>query len=77
MDINWPDLSIVRGYIKKRDKNNYKALFFVIKKAFKEVAVKEDHIFVTLGQIFAKSSKISASSSQTPTALSSISTSSS
>jgi len=30
MDINWPDLSIIRGYIKRRDKNNYKALFFVI-----------------------------------------------
>ena len=37
------------GYIKRRDKNNYKALFFVIKEAFKEVVVKEDHIFMTFG----------------------------
>jgi len=49
IDIDWPDLFIVRGYIKRRDKNNYKALFFVIKEAFKEVVVKEDHIFMTFG----------------------------
>jgi len=49
IDINWPDLSIIRGYIKRRDKNNYKALFFVIKEAFKEAAVEEDHISVTFG----------------------------
>ena len=48
MDIDWPDLSIIRGYIKRRDKNNYKTLFFIIKKAFKEAAVEEDYIFVTL-----------------------------
>ena len=49
MDIDWPDLFIIRGYIKRRDKNNYKALFFVIKKVFKEAAVEEDYISVTLG----------------------------
>jgi len=49
IDINWPNLFIIRGYIKRRDKNNYKALFFVIKEAFKEVAVEEDHASVTLG----------------------------
>jgi len=49
MDINWPDLFIIRGYIKKRDKNNYKALFFIIKEVFKKAVVKEDHIFITLG----------------------------
>jgi hypothetical protein len=46
-DINWLNLFIVRGYIKRRDKNNYKALFFVIKEVFKETAVKEDHVFIT------------------------------
>jgi len=46
-DINRPDLSIIKGYIKRRDKNNYKALFFVIKEAFKEIIVEEDHISVT------------------------------
>jgi len=51
MDINWPNLSIIRGYIKRRDKNNYKALFFIIKEAFKEAVVEEDYISVTLGQI--------------------------
>ena len=49
MDINWPDLFIIRGYIKRRDKNNYKALFFVIKEVFKEVVVEEDYVFITLG----------------------------
>ena len=49
MDIDQLDLFIIRGYIKRRDKNNYKALFFVIKKAFKEAAVKEDYVFTTLG----------------------------
>jgi len=77
MDINWPDLFIIRGYIKRRDKNNYKALFFVIKEAFKEVVVEEDHASVTLGQISAKSSKISILSSQTPAVPSRIFTSSS
>ena len=59
MDINWPDLSIIRGYIKRRDKNNYKALFFVIKEVFKEAVVEEDYISATLNQISAGSSKIS------------------
>jgi len=48
MDINRPNLSIIRGYIKRRDKNNYKALLFIIKEAFKEVIVEEDYISVTL-----------------------------
>ena len=48
MDIDWPDLFIIRGYIKKRDKNNYKALFFIIKEVFKEAVVEEDYISVTL-----------------------------
>jgi len=30
------------------DKNNYKALFFIIKEAFKEVVIKEDYISTTL-----------------------------
>jgi len=63
MDINRPDLSIIRGYIKRRDKNNYKALFFVIKEAFKEVVVEEDYISATFGQISVVSSKISVLSS--------------
>ena len=29
-------------------KNNYKALFFIIKEAFKEAVIKEDYISVTL-----------------------------
>jgi len=44
MDINRLNLFIIRGYIKRRDKNNYKALFFVIKEVFKEVVVEEDYI---------------------------------
>ena len=60
MDINWPNLSIIRGYIKRRDKNNYKALFFVIKEVFKKAVVEEDYISATLGQIFVGFSKISA-----------------
>ena len=48
MDINRPNLSIIRGYIKRRDKNNYKALFFIIKEAFKEAVVEEDYISATL-----------------------------
>jgi len=63
MDINRPDLSIIRGYIKRRDKNNYKTLFFVIKEAFKEIVVEEDYVSVTLGQISIGSNKISALSS--------------
>ena len=59
IDINRPDLFIIRGYIKRRDKNNYKILFFIIKKAFKEAAVEENYIFVIFGQIFVGSSKIS------------------
>jgi hypothetical protein len=66
MDIDWPDLFIIRGYIKRRDKNNYKVLFFIIKEAFKEVVVEEDYIFVTLGQISAGFSEIFILSSQTP-----------
>jgi hypothetical protein len=73
MDINRPDLSIIRGYIKRRDKNNYKALFFIIKEVFKEAVVEEDYISATLGRISAGSSKISALSSQTPAAPSRIS----
>jgi len=49
MDINRPDLFIIRGYIKRRDKNNYKVLFFVIKKAFKKIVVEEDYIFTAFG----------------------------
>jgi len=56
MDINWPNLFIIRGYIKRRDKNNYKVLFFIIKKAFKKAAVEENHVSATLGQISALSS---------------------
>ena len=63
MDIDWPDLFIIRGYIKRRDKNNYKALFFVIKEAFKEIVVEEDYISVTLSQISAGSNIISILSS--------------
>ena len=63
MDINQPDLSIIRGYIKRRDKNNYKALFFVIKEAFREV-VKEDYISITLGKISTVPNEISAAPSQ-------------
>ena len=62
-DIDWPDLSIIRGYIKRRDKNNYKVLFFIIKEVFKEVVVEEDYISATLGQISIGFSKISALSS--------------
>jgi superfamily II DNA/RNA helicase len=76
-NIDRPDLSIVKGYIKRRDYNNYKALFFVIKEPFKEAVVEEDHISTTLGQISAGCSEISASSSQTPAAPSRISASSS
>jgi len=49
MDINWLNLSIIRGYIKRRDKNNYKALFFIIKEVFKEAVVEEDYISITPG----------------------------
>jgi hypothetical protein len=35
------------GYIKRRDKNNYKVLFFIIKEGFKEVVVEEDYISAT------------------------------
>ena len=49
MDINWPNLSIIRGYIKRRDKNNYKALVFIIKEVFKGVVVEEDYISAALG----------------------------
>jgi hypothetical protein len=44
MDIDRPDLSIIRGYIKRRNKNNYKALFFIIKEAFKEAVIEKDYI---------------------------------
>ena len=47
MDINRPNLFTIRGYIKKRDKNNYKVLFFIIKEAFKEIVVEENYISVT------------------------------
>ena len=49
MDINRPNLFIIKGYIKRRDKNNYKILFFVIKEVFKEAVVEEDYISITLG----------------------------
>jgi len=58
MDINRLDLFIIRGYIKRKDKNNYKVLFFVIKKAFKEVVIKKDYIFAALSQISIRFSKI-------------------
>ena len=77
IDINRPDLSIIRGYIKRRDKNNYKALFFIIKEAFKEVVVEENYISITLGQISIGSSKISTLSSQMTATPSRISISSS
>ena len=48
MDINRPDLFIIKGYIKRRDKNNYKVLFFVIKEV-----VEEDYISITFGYISA------------------------
>ena len=73
MDINWPNLFIIRGYIKRRNKNNYKVLFFIIKEVFKEAVVEEDYISITLGQISIGSSKISTLSSQTPIASSRIS----
>ena len=68
MDLKWtdidrPDLSIIKGYIKRRDKNNYKALFFIIKEAFKEAVVKKDYTSTTLGQISIGSNEISALSS--------------
>jgi len=47
MDINRPNLFIIRGYIKKRNKNNYKVLFFVIKEVFKKIVVEEDYTSVT------------------------------
>ena len=47
ININRPDLSIIKNYIKRRDKNNYKVLFFVIKEAFKEAVVEEDYISAT------------------------------
>ena len=59
-DIDRPDLSIIRGYIKRRDKNNYKALFFVIKEAFREEVVEEDYTSATLGKISAAPGGISA-----------------
>jgi len=62
-DINQPDLFIIKGYIKRRDKNNYKTLFFIIKEVFKEVVVEKDYISAALSQISAESSKISALSS--------------
>ena len=62
-DINWPNLSIIRGYIKRRDKNNYKALFFIIKEAFKEAVVEKDYISSTLSRISIGSNKISILSS--------------
>ena len=58
-DINWPNLSIIRGYIKRRDKNNYKVLFFIIKEVFKEAVIEEDYISITLSQISVGFSKIS------------------
>ena len=73
MDINWPDLSIIRGYIKRRKNNNYKALFFVIKEVFKEEVVEEDYISATLSQISVGSSKMSTLFSQIPAAPSRIS----
>ena len=76
-DINQPNLSIIRGYIKRRDKNNYKVLFFIIKEAFKEVVVEEDYTSTALSQISTGFSKIFISSSQTPVAPSRISASSS
>ena len=77
MDIDWPDLLIIRGYIKRRDKNNYKVLFFIIKEAFKEVVVEENYTSITFGQISTESSKISTLSSQMPAVPSRISASSS
>ena len=64
MDIDRPDLSIIRGYIKRRDKNNYKILFFVIKEAFREEVVKEDYTSVILSKISTVPNRISAFSSQ-------------
>ena len=63
IDINQPILSIIGGYIKRRDKNNYKVLFFIIKEAFKEVVIKEDYISIAFNQISIGSSKISVLSS--------------
>ena len=48
IDINQFNLSIIKSYIKRRDKNNYKILFFIIKEVFKKVVVEEDYISVTL-----------------------------
>ena len=66
MDINQPDLFIIKGYIKKRDKNNYKALFFVIKETFKE-EVTENYTFATFGKISTAFSEISTAPSQIST----------
>jgi len=60
MDINRPNLFIIKGYIKRRDKNNYKVLFFIIKEAFKKMAVEEDYVSMTFSQISIGSNKISA-----------------
>ena len=62
-DINRPDLFIIRGYIKRRDKNNYKALFFIIKEVFREKVTEEDYTSTTFGKISAAPSKISAAPS--------------
>jgi len=59
MDINRPNLFIIKGYIKRRDKNNYKVLFFVIKEAFKKTVVEENYIFITFSQISIKFNIIS------------------
>ena len=73
MDINQPDLFIIRGYIKRRDKNNYKVLFFIIKKAFREKVIEKNYIFITLGKISVVPSKISVAPSEISAVLSKIS----
>ena len=59
-DIDRPNLSIIKSYIKRRNKNNYKALFFIIKKAFREEVVEEDYISATLSKISIAPNRISA-----------------
>ena len=71
MLINQPNLTIIRDYIKKRDKNNYKILFFIIKDIFKEDKEEED-ISIASSQTPAVLSIISILSSQISTAPSAI-----
>ena len=77
MDINQLNLSIIRDYIEKSDKNNYKILFFIIKKVFREEIIKEDYISITLNKISIVPNRISIVLNKISTVPTKISTSSS